>query len=289
MIKLKLNEKNKLSSAVLLILLILIIVGVLSFMILGLLHFNLLDLELPEFIQNLFPKSDNTPMQIKNDDRDIYNFLESTASDVSEIESNEIFTFDITLENIREVIGNIILPDNLYIESRAEYYYKNEATKIVETSLWKKGEKFRYLVRVNSRNETLYINDGKKEYIQDFIVNNSIIKDADELFSFSNIPNIQDINYYLDLLEDSRIINYAPKQNSDESIAHIKYDIPGLNQREIIYVSLDTGIVLEVRSDYGNENTLYYKYKATVKEAYNDGAEISKTDILDRLFVINQN
>lgn len=287
MIKLKLNEKNKLSSAILLILLILIISGVLCFMIFGLRYYNLV--ELPAFIENLFYGSDKTIKQPENDDSDIYNFLENAADTIqeTETEADEIYIFDITLKNIREVIENIIFPDNIYIESKAEYYFQNEVTKTVETSLWKKGEKFRYLIKINAYNEMLYINDGQREYIHDYTANDNIIKDSDELFSFASIPNIQDINYYLNLLEDAKIINYAPVQTDDnESVARIKYEIPTLNQREDIYVSLDTGIVLKVRSEYG-DNILYYQYTANVKEAYNNGAEISKTEISDNLFVIS--
>jgi len=291
MLKLKLNEKNKLSSAVLLILLVLIIGGVLCFMIFGLRYFELL--QFPQFIENLFYKGDNAEVQFINDDRSIYNFLTGTEEDnpeddinAEEIAADEIYEFNIALENIREVLENIVLPDNIYIESRAEYRYKNEVSKIVETSLWKKGEKYRYLVKVNSINEILYINDGKREYIKDFTADTSITKESDELFSFVNIPNIPDINYYLDLIEDAEITNYTSVEADDnENIARIKYKIPGLDQRENIFISLDTGIVLAVRSEHG-QNVTYYEYNATVKEAYNDGAEISKTEIVNSLFVI---
>ena len=291
MLKLKLNEKNKLSSAVLLILLVLIIGGVLCFMIFGLRYFELL--QFPQFIENLFYKSDNAEVQFINDDRSIYNFLTGTEEDnpeddinAEEIAADEIYEFNIALENIREVLESIVLPDNIYIESRAEYRYKNEVSKIVETSLWKKGEKYRYLVKVNSINEILYINDGKREYIKDFTADTSITKEFDELFSFVNIPNIPDINYYLDLIEDAEITNYTSVEADDnENIARIKYKIPGLDQRENIFISLDTGIVLAVRSEHG-QNVTYYEYNATVKEAYNDGAEISKTEIVNSLFVI---
>ena len=291
MLKLKLNEKNKLSSAVLLILLVLIIGGVLCFMIFGLRYFELL--QFPQFIENLFYKSDNAEVQFINDDRSIYNFLTGTEEDnpeddinAEEIAADEIYEFNIALENIREVLESIVLPDNIYIESRAEYRYKNEVSKIVETSLWKKGEKYRYLVKVNSINEILYINDGKREYIKDFTADTIITKESDELFSFVNIPNIPDINYYLDLIEDAEITNYTSVEADDnENIARIKYKIPGLDQRENIFISLDTGIVLAVRSEHG-QNVTYYEYNATVKEAYNDGAEISKTEIVNSLFVI---
>ena len=290
MLKLKLNEKNKLSSAVLLILLVLIIGGVLCFMIFGLRHFELM--QFPKFIEDLFYKSDNAEVQIINDDRSIYNFLtakeDNPEDDINteEIAANEIYEFNITLENIREVLENIVLPDNIYIESRAEYRYKNEVSKIVETSLWKKGEKYRYLVKVNSINEILYVNDGKREYIKDFTADTSVTKESDELFSFVNIPNIPDINYYLDLIEDTEITNYTSVEADDnENIARIKYRIPELDQRENIFISLDTGIVLAVRSEHG-QNITYYEYNATVKEAYNDGAEIAKTEIVNSLFVI---
>ena len=288
MIKFKLNEKNKLSSAVLLILLVLIILGVLSYIIFGLRHFNLLELKFPAFIENLLSNNNGATVQNKGDDSDIYDFLENVANntEIEEIDSRETFIFEISLENIRDVIENIMLPDNIYIESKAEYYHGNEISKTVETSLWKKGGKFRYHVKINSRDEILYINDGQREYIGDFTANNNIIKNSDELFSFANIPNIPDINYYLDLLEDSKIVNYVLVQTNDnENIARIKYEIPSLDQYENIFVSLDTGIVLEVRSDYGN-NTTYYKYSTVVKEAYNDGAEISRTEITDSLFEI---
>lgn len=283
-INLKLGEKNKFSSAMLLIFLVLIITGVLSFVILGLRHFNLF--ALPQFIEDLLFRRHESAIEEKNDDRDIYNFLES--ENPSDEPEGYVHMFDVTLENIREVIDNIVFPENIYILSRAEYYYKDSVSKIMETSLWKKGEKFRYFLTVNSRREDLYINDGTNEYIQNYVSEKNVTRKADELFSFKDVPHIQDISHYLDLLESAEIVSCAVVRYSDsyDNVAHIKYRIPELNQRENIYISLDTGIVLEVRSYYGNGNELYYKYIADVREAYNDISQVQRTAIDDDLFVI---
>ena len=283
-IKSIISENNKITKAISILFLGLIMFGLFAFIIIGLYSFDLI--EIPRFIQNIFFKTDNDGTESEKDDRNIYEFIRDNAkAGIDDI--NKGFTLEITRNNIKDIIANTRLPDNLYLETEVYYYTDGKISRTEEMSLWKKGDKYKYDLSVNSVKEESYINDTKNELIENFITGSKSKKAAVTAFSFDNIPHIQNINYYLNLLENREIISGAPKQNSDSNIARVRYYIPQLNQREIIEVSLDTGIVLYVECTVGDGNDLFYKLVTTVKEAYYDGDEQeAKTTIKDSLFVI---
>ena len=280
------SENNKFTKAISVLSLIFIMVGLFAFIITGLYRFKLI--ELPGFIQNIFSKTDSEESDTGKNDKNIYEFLQE-ISKTKKDDYNEGFTLDITLENIKDLISNTKLPDNLYLETEANYYIDGKI-RTEKMSLWKKGDKYKYDLSVNSIKEESYINDTKNEYTENFITGGKLKKAAasNSKFSFDNIPHIQNINYYLDLLENREIISGTIRQNSDSNIARVRYYIPQLDQREIIEISLDTGIVLYVECTVGDNNDWFYILNTTVKEEYYDGDEQSeaKTSIQDSMFFI---
>ena len=281
--RLSLQENNILTKTISIIFLILIICGLFAFIIYGLYKFKLI--QTPAFIQNIFAKNTGSIAETKSDDANIYDILQNNTENRSE--NNSGYVLGITLENIKDIISKINVPDNLYTETSA-VYYAGTISKQVKISLWKKDGKYKYTVTVNSKPEETYINDGKKEYIENYITGSKTTNNAGVLFSFANIPDVPDINYYLNLLDSGQITDCAVERGSDENTVSIRYEIPQLNQLEIINLSLDTGIVTGVKCYAGDGKNLYYKCETAVKEAYYDGDSqaAEKTAILDSVFAI---
>ncbi|MCL2773339.1 MAG: hypothetical protein FWD71_08300 [Oscillospiraceae bacterium] len=284
--KLSLRGNNILTKTISIVFLILLVLGLFAFIIYGLYKFNLI--EIPAFIENIFHKNNENITETKSDDANIYDYLQNNTESGSD--SSGGYVLNISLENIKDIISKIILPDNIYLEMTAKYYTDGKASKQVEMSLWKKNGKYKYTLTVNSKLEEVYINDTKREYIENDITGNKTIKNADALFNFDNIPNIPNINYYLNLLDGSQITDYKIERASGENIADIEYEIPVLNQRETIYFSLDTGIVSSVKSyvKEGDNESLYYECETYVKEAYYNGDKQGgdNTAISDSMFLI---
>jgi hypothetical protein len=182
----------------------------------------------------------------------------------------------------------ISLPDNLYIETAAYYYIDGAVSRSVNMSLWRKESKYKYIVSSNGEPEEIYINDGELEFIQNNITGSrSVPRAANPNFSFENVPHISDINYYLDLIDSGRIIYYNISREiggNIENIIEINYKIEELDQHEIIQVSLETGLVLSVRTEAGG--VLFYRSETTVNEAYFTGEAPDNTAITDNLFII---
>ncbi|MCL1859806.1 MAG: hypothetical protein FWF92_11315 [Oscillospiraceae bacterium] len=283
------GENNKFTKVISVLSLILIMFGLFAFIIIGLYRFDLI--EIPQFMQNLFFKPAGDDSESEKDDRNIYEFMRENAKindDYNDYDYNEGYSLEITRDNIKDIITSTKLPDNLYLETEANYYIDGKISRTEEMSLWKKGDKYKYILSVNSTPEESYINDTENEYIENFITGRGKKAAAVISFSFDNIPHVQNINYYLNLLENGEILSFYINQNSDSNIVRVKYYIPQLNQRELIDISLDTGIVLYVECTVGNGNDLFYKLETSVKEAYYDGDEQAKekTSIQDSLFVI---
>lgn len=290
-IKSIISENNKITKAISVILLILIMFGLFAFIIIGLYRFDLI--EFPPFIQNLFFKSDGDDSEIGKDDRNIYGFLRDNA----EPDNNSYdfggsdktgYVLYITPDNIKDIISKTKLPDNLYLEVEANYYENDKISRTEELSLWKKGDKYKYILKVDSKLEESYINDSKNEYIENHVTGDKLKKAASPAFSFDNIPHIPNINYYLNLSESGEIENHHIYQNRDSNIAHIKYSVPKLGQWELIDISLDTGIVERIRCFAGEHNDLYYESVTTVRAAYYDGDERweANTPVQDSVFEI---
>jgi hypothetical protein len=277
----KLKENNALTKAVSAIALIIIIAGLFALIIVGLRSSDLF--RLPDFLENLFFGVNDDGEAIKADDGDIYDYLSA-----DELEGGG-FSIEISLENVREIISGINLPDNLHLETTAEYYSRGRVSKRVEMSLWKKEEKYKYTVKSNGEPEELYINDGRFEYIENSVTGSSIRRTANKNFNFESVPHIKDINYYLDLIDGGSIINYEVHRGRgieiEESIIIIIYEIEELNQRERIQISLDNGIVLSVTCEV--DGVLYYKSETSVKAEYFTGHEPEINALTDDIFIIN--
>ena len=284
-IKSIISKNNRITKAISIVMLVLIMFGLFAFILTGLYRFGLI--EIPEFIQNIFFKTDGGDSEIGKDDRNIYDFLRSSPVK-SGGEDNNGYVLEITRENIQDIISKTKLPDNIYLETEAHYYDGDIISITEEMSLWKKGGKYKYILTVNLQPEESYTNDSENELIENFRTDSKSVKAASPAFSFNNIPHISNINYYLNLLDNGEIENCSVYQNRDANIAHIKYSVPELNQWELIDVSLDTGIVLRVRCFTGEHNDLYYECETTVIEEYFDGDTQSEaaTVILDGIFEI---
>ena len=285
-LNLKLSENNKLTKAISIIFLILIMSGLFAFIITGLYRFGLL--KLPAFIENIFIKPAGDNLITGNDDRNIYDFLKNNAESAGDNLYGGGYSLEYTLDNIRDAIKNISMPDNIYLETEAKYYIDGKSARTEKMFLWKKGEKYKYELVIDSELNETYINDSKTELIENFRTGSKIIKSASEAFSFDSIPHIQNINYYLDLLEGGEMLRCFVRPNSDSNIVEIQYSVPELDQWELIYISLDTGIVLEVRCFVGENADRFYECKTNVIESYYDGDEQSaaKSSIQDSLFAI---
>ena len=286
-LKLILSENNKITRAISVVFLILIMSGLFTFIIAGLYQFDLIDI--PDFIRDLFFKPDNGNSNIGSDDKNIYDFLRNNAvPDNFELIGGGYFP-EFNLENIRNIISNITLPDNLYLETEAKYYNGGKLSRTEKMSLWKKGVKYKYILEVNSKTEEFYINDSKNELIENIQTKSKLIRSVSAAFSFDNIPHIKNINYYLNLLESGEIKNFIMYRNNGSNVAHIKYSIPQLGQYEFIDISLDTGIVESVICRVGKNDDIFYECSTKVQEAYYDGDEQAavKTSIQDSLFAIN--
>ena len=290
------SENNKFTKTISVLSLILIMFGLFAFIIIGLYRFDLI--EIPIFIQNIFFKTDDNSAAMGKDDKNIYDYLRDNAQSenfdsvdfpdsVHAGNENDGYILEITVDNIKNIISNIKLPDNLYIETDA-HYYTGDKIRFEKMSLWKKGGKYKYTLTVNSVLEESYINDAKNELIENFITGNRLKQAVVQTFSFDHVPHISNINYYLDLIESGEIVNQTISQNNDATKVRITYFIPQLDQRELIDISLDTGIVLYVECRIGQNNDLFYKSETTIKEFYydNDGQTGAKTSIPDSLFVI---
>ena len=286
-IKSALSKNNKFTAGISFLFLFLIMFSLFAFIITGLYRFGLI--ELPAFIQNLFFKTDDDEPEAEKDDKNIYDYLVQNEPENYE-SAGEGFVLEISLDNVRDAIAGTKLPDNLHLETEAYYYTDGKISKTEEMALWKKGEKYKYLLRVNSVPEESYINDSKNESIENFVTESQLKRAATASFSFENIPHMPNINHYLDLLEGGQITDYHITQNSDfENIVEIRYSLPQIDQWELIYISLDTGIVLEVRSYFGAHNDPYYRCVTNVNAAYYNGdtqAE-AQAQIDDELFMID--
>ena len=276
-LSLNLRENNVLTKSISIIFLILIMSGLFAFIIFGLYKFKLI--EIPAFIENIFFRKDDAAIEFKKDDAYIYDFLSDITDNANNIKNTDNpssagsynsgeYVLDITLDNIKDIISTIKIPDNLYLETEAKYYIDRKLLTKSEMSLWKKGNKYKYTLTVNSKLEETYINNSINEYVVNHRTGSKLIQPANKLFSFDNIPHMPDINYYLNLLESAQIVNYYLDLGGDENIVQIKYSIPLLNQWENIWISLDTGIVLGVKSYAGEDGDLYYECNTSVREAY---------------------
>jgi len=291
-IKLLIGENNKLTKTISILFLCLLMFGLFTFILTGLYWFDLLP-EFPEFIQNIFFKTDDGGIETDKDDGNIYDFLQhgDNKNDFENFGSDQGFTLEITLDNIKDVISRTKLPDNLHLETKADYYTDGIISRTEEMLLWKKGGRYRYTLTVNSVPEELYINDSRNEFIENFATKSTLRRTAPEAFSFDNIPHVTNINYYLDLLErveSGEITRVFAHRNNDSNIVEIRYSIPLLDQHKLIYISLDTGIVEWVRIFTGEHYDLFYESTTMVREAYYDGDVHSaeRTLINDSLFYI---
>lgn len=290
--------------------LILIVAGLFALIFYGLFSFDLL--EMPAFIKNINDMlfgTENNLGETQNNDDDIYDYLRNNSSntgnnsnetDIGETDDSGdfngfnnfndfIFERQITLDNLRNLISKIAFPDNMHIETKVKYYADGiNAEKTIDMILWKKDVKYKYELRIDSKLEEIYINDGKREYIENKITNSSITKNADDLFSFNNIPHIPNIDYYLNLLESGEIERYRIDRHSDENTVQIRYWARSLNQWETIRFSLDTGIVLSVVCYAGDNKSRYYECVTFVREAYYNSDEQAgeQTAITDSMFEI---
>ncbi|MCL2158021.1 MAG: hypothetical protein FWH48_01290 [Oscillospiraceae bacterium] len=279
------SKNNKLTSAISLLFLFFIMFSLFSYIIVGLYRFGLL--ELPAFIQNLLPKAE-PEAEAEKDDKNIYDYLIENSGQGADPSGGEGFSLEITLENIRDVVASTKLPDNLWLECKASYRIDGKVLRTEELELWKKGEKYKYLLGANSVLEEAYTNDAKNELIENFSTGDRAIRAASAAFSFDSVPHLQDINHYLDLLESGEITDYVLSQNSDSNTIEIEYTIAQLDQRELIYISIDTGIVLRVRSYFNGQSDSFYECETTVKAAYYDGDEQAEAlaPIEEELFLI---
>ena len=283
------GENNKITKAISVLSLILIMSGLFAFILIGLYRFGLI--EFPAFIQNIFFKTDDGDSEMGKDDKNIYDFLRNKSeSDDGGYDFNSGdeagYALELTLDNIKDIISKTKLPDGMYLEIEANYYDDGKISRTEEMSLWKKGDKYKYILKVNSVLTESYINDSKMELIENFITGGEPLKKAaTPAFSFDNIPHVSNINHYLNLLESGKIENFSMRPDNDSNIAHIKYTIPQLNQYELIDISLDTGIV-ELLICYTMElGDRYYESVTTVKEIHYDG-DGQKTSINDSIFEI---
>lgn len=278
------SENNSITKTISFASFILLMFCLFAFIINGLHRFDLL----PEFLENLFYKTSDSSHAAEKDDRNIYEYLKNADDGKSgDFENGGGFTLEITAENIRDILSLIKLPDNLYIKTEARYYKDGTVSRIEEMSLWKKGAKYKYTLSVNSSPGEEYINDSKYELIINHQTGGKLIRPASKSFSFDNIPHISNINYYLDLIESGEIVNLSIRRSDDSNIAQIKYYIPQFDQREMIYISLDTGIVKRIECRTGEHGDLYYESDTQKIEAYYDGGETpEKTPLVDSLFEI---
>ncbi|MCL2099165.1 MAG: hypothetical protein FWH24_01855 [Oscillospiraceae bacterium] len=274
----KLKENNALTKTISVIFLILIIAGLFAFITIGLHSLNLL--VIPDFIRNTFFYGSGTGEQTAADDSGIYDFLDSERPDRGG------FAVDISLESVRGLISVTVMPDNLYLETTAEYYSDGNAARTVEISLWKKEEKHKYLLKNNRLPEELYINNGVSEYYENYITQNSDVRRAvaGTSFDFASLPHINDINFYLDLIVSGEITDYAINRDIEGNILVITYKTAELGQREEIEISLESGLVLSVQSYFGD--VLFYKSVTSVIEAYFTGNEPENTVLGENIFVI---
>jgi hypothetical protein len=284
-LKSTLSENNKLTRAISVIFLILIMFGLFTFIIAGLYQFDLI----PFPILNIFFKPDDNNSTTGSDNRNIYDFLTNDEPGEPDLNGGGYY-LEYTLDNIKDIISNIPVPDNLYLETEAKYYTDGNITRTEEMSLWKKGDKYKYILKVNTKTEESYINDSKNELIENFQTQSRRIRAVSSAFSFDNIPHIKNINYYLNLLESGEIKLSTIYRYPESNVAHIKYSIPQLNQWEYIDISLDTGIVIKVKTRVGINDDLFYECETKVAEAYYDGDEqaASKSTIIDSFFVISE-
>lgn len=268
-IKSAMAKNNKLTAGISFLLLFLIMFGFFAFIITGLYHFGLI--EFPAFIQDLFFKTDGEKPEPEKDDKNIYDFL-ALNSPENNADGSESLVAEITLENTRDAIANTKLPDNLHLEIEARYYINGEISRTEELSFWKKGDKCKYLLSVDFVPEESYINDSKYEQFENFVSGSRSPKKAAAL-SLGDIPHMPDINRYLDLFANGEITDYSLAQNDDSNILEITYVLPQINQRELIRVSLDTGVVLEARSFSAGPDgeRMFYSCETEIVAAYYDG------------------
>ena len=282
----KLKENNALTQSISVISLILILAGLFIFITVGLRSYGLF--QFPAFIENiLFPRNDDD-ISIIIAHSDFHDLLPSERVETSG------FSLDISnlsLESVRGLIAATNLPDNFHLETMAKYFIDAAPMRIVEMSLWKKGDKHKYRLRSNGVYEELYINDGVYEKIINYITGSSTIRAAGTAFSFERVPHIKDINYYLDLIESGEITHHAINRQ-EGNVIMIMYEIEALAQRDMITISLDTGFVSNVRSyvicDDGRP-VLFYESTTNVIEWYFTGHEPENTAITSELFVIERN
>ena len=286
-IKSALGKNNKLTAGISFLFLFVIMFGLFAFILIGLYGFGLI--ELPVFVQNLLFGANGGEPEAEKDDKNIYDYLaQNSGPENYGSEGGLGFVVEITIENVRDAIANVKLPDNLYLKMEARYYINNEISRTEEMTLWKKGEKYKYLLSVDSVLEESYINDSKYERIENFATGGGASVRKASAFSFGDIPHMPDINHYLGLLEGGEITSCEIIQNDDSNVVQIEYVLPQINQRELIYVSLDTGVVLEVCSNaYGDNSDKHYQC-VTTGFAYYDGDKQAEAiaPIQDSLFEI---
>ena len=269
----KLKENNAVTKSLSVIFLILILAGLFTFIIIGLHSLNLL--VIPEFLQNIIYGRD-ADEQVQSDNSGIYDVLGSDRTETGG------FGVEISLETVRGIISVINLPDNLYLETAAKYYMGGELARTAEMSLWKKENKYKYII--NSDGGEIYINNGVLEFTEDLLTGNVQTRRANPNFNFANIPHISDINYYLDLIENGQIVDYYINRKIDGNIIEITYKIDELDQHEIIWISLETGLVMNVWSYVGD--ILFYESATSVLEAYFTGEAPGDTVLTDNIFAI---
>ena len=272
----KLQENNTLTQCVSVIFLILILTGLFAFIILGLRNYGLF--KLPDFLERMLFGVSGDNALIRPEHSDIYNILGSGRAEPRG------FILDISLENARGIISGTNMPDNLHLETTAVYFINGMPSRTVGMSFWRKGDKHRYIISSNGVPQEIYINNGVHEYIRNYITGSWTRRAAGLNFSFNNVPHIKDVNYYLDLIESGEITTYKIERGREENTITITYEIAELNQRDIIRVSLDNGIVLAVRSYVGD--MLFYESVTSVIEAYFTGRGPDNTVLTDDLFVI---
>ena len=275
-----LQENNAVTQSITVVFLILILVGLFAFITIGLRFLGLFTF--PAFIEYKFFPVNGDPALIISERSDIYDYL------TPGINENRGFVVEISLENVRGIISGTHLPDNLHLETTARFFADGAPVRTVRTSFWRKEDKHKYILRSNGTTEETYINNGVYEYIRNHITASSARRAASENFSFGNVPHVKDINYYLNLLYSGEITDYTIhreiEEDIEENIIIIEYEIAELGQREVIRISLDTGIVLRVRSYAGG--VLFYDSVTSVTEAYFTGHEPEITAITSDLFLI---
>ena len=224
-------------------------------------YFNVFPM--PKFVTELFDGQDGGVDSSYYNEDDFYDFLEKKES-----VDTELLEVELTVDNVKKVIAAIDPVDTFYWKAETEIFYEDKSDSSTH-NVWSQNGKVRVDSVTTFENVTTVIENDTTGIRNNFNGQvNKIVGDTD--FSFDEMINIADIDFYMDSsLSEVKEAKFI--KTDDGEYLFVSFYTGELDKTDSFYLSLDCGIVLFAYSEIAsetvfNQKTLEFRKQETLGE-----------------------